>query len=681
MDFWRNLFNTDDFPARWYCGQWTDGHGWLHIYSDLAIWSAYFAIPCALGYLMIQRKEFPFRRILLLFGAFILLCGTTHLMEAVIFWWPAYRLAGVIKFMTAAVSWLTVFALIEIAPRALAMRSPEELEQEIAARRVAENALQLSNTQLEQRVKQRTAELITANESLQNEVAERRLAESRLQESESRFRQLADAMPQIVWVADRDGRCEYFNQRWYEYVGQTPKESTGQGWVSRLHPHDEHDALDRWNQALENQEPYEMEHRLRTQGGNYRWFLSRAMLMRNETGSLDHWFGTCTDIQDLKGLHEELRQVAARLSEVDKRKDEFLATLAHELRNPLAPIRSGLEVMKVIKDDPITLEEVRETMERQTRQLITLVDDLLDVSRITCGKFELKVCRMLLSDCIKTAIESASSLIHDAAHQLTVRIPDEPIFLEADPNRLAQVLSNLLNNAAKYTPRGGQITLEATVQAEECCISVKDNGIGIPSNKLNVIFEMFTQLEYSKERMLTGLGVGLSIVKSLVQMHGGRIEVVSEGLNRGSDFRVYLPYQSKARELRASSADGGVQGEGKKYRILVVDDNLDAARMLSHLIKAFGNEVRMSPDGQDAVGVAATFQPDVILMDLGMPRMNGYEAARYIRQQPWGQQMYLVALTGWGQEVDRQRSKEAGFDHHLVKPADPGDVQRLLASL
>jgi len=681
MDFWRNLFNTDDFPARWYCGQWTDGHGWLHVLSDLAIWSAYFAIPCVLGYLMVQRKEFPFRRILLLFGAFILLCGTTHLMEAAIFWWPAYRLAGVIKFLTASVSWITVFALIEIAPRALAMRSPEELEREIDARRIAESALHNSNAQLEQRVKHRTAELSTANESLQNEVAERRLAEARLQKSESRFRQLADAMPQIVWVADRNGHCEYLNQRWYEYVGQTPEECSGRGWESRLHPQDEPYALDLWNQALENQEPYEVEYRLRSQGGDYRWFLSRAMLMPNESGTLDIWFGTCTDIQDLKGLHEELRQVAARLSETDKRKDEFLATLAHELRNPLAPIRTGLEVMKVIKDDPTTLEEVRETMERQTRQLISLVDDLLDVSRITCGKFELRICRMLLSDCIKTAVESVCSVIHEFEHQLSIRVPDEPIFLEADPNRLAQILSNLLNNAAKYTPPGGEITLEATLLGEECCISVKDNGIGIPSDKLLVIFEMFTQLKHPKERMLTGLGIGLTIVQSLVKMHGGRIEVLSDGINRGSDFRVYLPYLADAEESRDSFRDTVDQVEPKKHRILVVDDNLDAARMLSRVIQAFGNEVRVSPDGQDAVNVASAFRPDVILMDLGMPKMNGYEAARYIRQQSWGQQIYLVALTGWGQEVDRQRSKEAGFNHHLVKPADPNEIRRLLASV
>lgn len=685
MEFFQKLFDTSDFTPRWYCGDWTAGHGWLHIVSDLVIWAAYFAIPCILGYFMWRRKDFPFRGLLLLFGSFILLCGTTHLMEAVIFWWPAYRLAGVIKLLTAIVSCITAITLIRIAPIALAMRSPGDLQQEINARARAELAFQAANNELEMRVKSRTYDLVTANESLQNEVQERRRAESNLRKSEARFRQLADAMPQIVWVAKPDGAVEYFNQRWFDFVGRQAGDYLGHQWSTALHPSDEKHATKRWQQALDTQEPYEIEYRLRSEKGDFRWFLSRAMLMRDESGSLDRWFGTCTDIQDLKGLHEELRMVAARLSDADRRKDEFLATLAHELRNPLAPIRTGLEVMKMIKNDPVTLEEVRGTMERQTRQLITLVDDLLDVSRITRGKFELRRSHVCLDDAVKTAVEAAQPIVDAAGHKLTIDLPEQPIWLDADPNRLAQILSNLLNNASKYTPDNGQIVLTAKTVDKYCCISIRDNGIGIPSDKLESIFEMFTQLEQPMEKVFNGLGIGLTLVRSLVQMHGGRIDASSEGLSRGSEFRVYLPLiQNESPPATADATqknDYACDGKDREMRILLVDDNFDASKMLSRVILAMGYKVATAADGKEAIEKAEDYRPDVILMDLGMPRMNGYEAARHIRQQGWGKETVLVALTGWGQDSDRQKSKDAGFDHHLVKPADPLELRILLASL
>lgn len=636
---------------------------------------------------MWQRKDFPFRRLVILFCLFILLCGTAHLMEAIIFWWPAYRLAGVVKLLTASVSCITAIVLIRIAPIALAMRSPDDLKREIEARSKAELAFQAANNELENRVKSRTYELVSANESLQNEVHERRRAESSLRKSESRFRQLADSMPQIVWVAKPDGAVEYFNQRWFDFVGHQSGGLLGHKWSTVLHPHDQKFALQQWQQAIDTEEPYEIEYRLRSAGGEYRWFLSRAMLMHDEAGLLDRWFGTCTDIQDLKGLQDELRMVAARLSEADRRKDEFLATLAHELRNPLAPIRSGLEIMKLVKDDPVTLEEVRETMERQTRQLITLVDDLLDVSRITRGKFHLRRSRVLLSDAVKTAVETAESLLANAGHHLTIDLPGQPIALDADPSRLTQILSNLLNNAAKYTPDSGQIVLAAKVIDENCCVSVRDNGIGIPSDKLETIFDIFTQLEQPMDRVYSGLGIGLTLVKSLVQMHGGWVEVSSAGVSHGSEFRVYLPLNhSEASQANSDSSHwidhaSHSHGHGREMRILVVDDNLDASSMLSRMVIAMGHEVAIAADGKEAIEMAEVYRADVVLMDLGMPRMNGYEAARYIRQQQWGRETVLVAVTGWGQDVDRLKSKESGFDHHLVKPADPQELRMLFASL
>ncbi len=375
----------------------------------------------------------------------------------------------------------------------------------------------------------------------------------------------------------------------------------------------------------------------------------------------------------------ENAQLYRELRDADRRKDEFLATLAHELRNPLAPIRTGLEVMKMVKDDPAVVEEVRSTIERQTQQLITLVDDLLDVSRITRGKLELRKCRVKLSEVVRNAVEASRPFIDELGHELTVAMPNESCNLNADPHRLAQVLSNLLNNAAKYTPEQGRIWLTAECQGSDVVLTVKDTGIGIPADMLDRIFEMFAQIERPLEKGYTGLGIGLTLVKSLVEMHNGSIEVHSEGNDQGSEFRVRLPILvdlpvQQARKVPSVEPPA----TASKRKVLVVDDNRAAADMLGIVVKMLGNDVRIASDGEEGVKMAAEFLPDVVLMDLGMPKMNGYEAAHYIRQQAWGQKVKLIALTGWGKNEDKQRTKEAGFDHHLVKPAEPAELQRLL---
>jgi CheY-like chemotaxis protein/two-component sensor histidine kinase len=356
--------------------------------------------------------------------------------------------------------------------------------------------------------------------------------------------------------------------------------------------------------------------------------------------------------------------------------------LAHELRNPLAPIRTGLELLKMVKHEPETIEEIRGTMERQTNQLVTLVDDLLDVSRITRGKLELRKCRVLLADVIQSAVEASRSLIDDGGHNLDVSLPEQSIRLEVDPNRLAQVFSNLLNNAAKYTPDGGQIWLKAERQGSEVVVSVADNGVGISESDLGRIFEIFAQCDQPLEKAHTGLGIGLTLVKSLVEMHGGSIEVRSHGPGRGSEFIVRLPNITDAPGQQARPTASLEQAMPKSHpRILVVDDNQAAASMLSRLFATFGHEVRTAADGQEAIDIAADFRPDLVLMDLGMPRVDGYEAARRMRDHDWGQQMTLVALSGWGQGEDKRKTHEAGFDEHLVKPPDLADLRRILAGI
>ena len=369
------------------------------------------------------------------------------------------------------------------------------------------------------------------------------------------------------------------------------------------------------------------------------------------------------------------------LKEADRRKDEFLATLAHELRNPLAPIRNALHIMRLARNDGAVVEEVRSMMERQLGQMVRLIDDLLDVSRITRGKLELRKERIELARVINNAVETARPLIEDASHELTISLPAEPIYLEADPVRLAQVFTNLLNNAAKYMDRGGHIWLTAERQGQEVILTVRDTGIGIPSQALATVFDMFSQVDRSLEKSHGGLGIGLTLVKRLVELHGGRVEAHSEGVGQGSEFRAYLPVEALAPEPHPPGDHDGRIASQATFRILIADDNKDAAQSTGMMLRMSGNEVRIVHNGLQAVEEAAVFRPDIILLDIGMPQINGYEAARRIRQQRWGKDMVLVALTGWGQEDDKQRATAAGFDQHFTKPVNPTDLEQLLANL
>ena len=377
----------------------------------------------------------------------------------------------------------------------------------------------------------------------------------------------------------------------------------------------------------------------------------------------------------------ERRHTELALRNADRRKDEFLATLAHELRNPLAPISMGLTLLEHSAGDRQAVDEVCEMMQRQTQHMVRLIDDLLDVSRITRGKLELRRSHVELADIVRNAVEATRPLMDGARHQLTLRLPDEPLLLDADPSRLTQILTNLLNNAAKYTPSQGRIELTAERVQGMVTITVSDSGIGIPSDKLDSVFDMFAQINETREHGHTGLGIGLTLVKRLVEMHGGRVEVQSRGHNRGTTFCVRLPVLSEpppfANEALNHRRDLPLS---VKRRVLVVDDNSDALESLSRLVTLLGNEVRRAHDGLEAIQIARTFQPDIVLMDLGMPNLNGYDTAQRMRQEPWGREMVLVATTGWGQEEDRRRTSAAGFNRHLVKPIEIASLRELLAT-
>jgi CheY-like chemotaxis protein len=347
----------------------------------------------------------------------------------------------------------------------------------------------------------------------------------------------------------------------------------------------------------------------------------------------------------------------------------------------LAPLRNGLEVIKLARNDVEKVESMRIMMERQLQQMTRLVDDLLDVSRISQGKLALRKENVSLASIINAAVETCGPLIQENNHELTIALPDRALYVNADKARLSQVLSNLLNNAAKYTNRGGKIWLSAECNGTEAAIRVRDTGIGINSEMLPKIFDLFTQVDHSIEKSQSGLGVGLNIVRRIVEMHGGSVGAHSQGNGMGSEFIVRLPIIPPDKHGQPVPIDEPKGRSTTSRRVLVADDNRDAAISLATILKMMGHNVQTANDGMEAVTLAGEFFPDVLFLDIGMPRLNGYEACRRIREQPWGRRLYLVALTGWGQEEDRARSKEAGFDAHLVKPLEPMTLHQLLADM
>lgn len=932
MDFLSTLFDTSGFVPRWSCGTWSAAHGWLHVLSDLGVWGAYVTIPFILGYFVLRREDLPFRKIFWLFAAFIMACGTTHLMEAAIFWWPAYRLAALIKLGTAVVSWATVAALVPVVPQVLAIRNPEELEREIDARKRLEQELHRANHQLQQRIaalaaseerfrllvegardhaiylldpggcvatwnsgaermKQYRAEeiigqhfsrfypeedrragrpdhelrvaaaegryeeegwrvrkdgsrfwanvVVTAlrdetgnlrgyskvtrditerrlaeehrrrlaeeeaarqsaeehaemirrqreqlrvtlqsigdgvittdaqgriasqntvaqqltgwpedeaqgrpltevfhivNETTRQEVenpaeralregrivglanhtvlisrdgretpiddsaapirdasgqvsgvvlvfrdvAERRRAENALLESARRQRMALSAGRMVAWECDLEHDRVVTSDNAGEVLGLPPGavlETTAQCFAL-FHP----DDLDRHRaiveEAVKRCVSYVSKYRIvRPDTGAILWMEQRGHAMCDEAGRAVRLVGVDMDISERMRAEEALQ-------EADRRKDEFLATLAHELRNPLAPLRNALEILRTAGVEGEVAERMREMMDRQLAQMVRLVDDLMDVSRITRGLIELRHERVEVSRLFETALESSRALLEAAGHQLEVQVP-AGLWVWGDPTRLAQVISNLLSNAAKYTPPGGHVLLAAAQEGPQVVFRVRDDGIGIPRHLQAKVFEMFMQVDRSLERAQGGLGIGLTLVRRLTEMHGGTVDAHSDGPGQGSEFVVRLPWPAAAAppEVPQAADRSPPQPALASQRVLVVDDNQDSANSLAMLMRVLGHEARTAHDGLAALEAAREFRPSVVLLDIGLPGMNGYAVARQLRQMPETHRAVLIAQTGWGQEDDRRRSIESGFDAHLVKPVDPAALQRLLASL
>jgi signal transduction histidine kinase/CheY-like chemotaxis protein len=397
-------------------------------------------------------------------------------------------------------------------------------------------------------------------------------------------------------------------------------------------------------------------------------------------GQIGQFMGRKREEDELRKRSDELLQAQEALKAAHRRKDEFLATLAHELRNPLAPIRNAVELLGQSSDEPAVIAEIQRIMVRQLGHMVRLIDDLMDLSRITSGRLQIRRETVELAAAVQSAAEEVRPLIEASGHELTISMPAESVFLSADSTRLAQIFSNLLNNAAKYTPEGGHIWLSAEHRDGEVAVSVRDTGIGLAAEHRSRIFEMFAQVSPALEHSQGGLGIGLALVRSLLNLLDGTIEARSDGLGLGSEFIVRLPVLEGRMHGPAKGLENGEPSlrDGSKCRILVVDDNSDSANSLAMILRRMGHEIQTAYDGLEAVQTAAAFHPQVVLLDIGLPKMNGYDAARQIRKQPWREKVSIIALTGWAQEKDRQRAFEAGFDHHLTKPIEPAALKRLL---
>lgn len=498
-----------------------------------------------------------------------------------------------------------------------------------------------------------------------------------LEESERRLRLILEGADLGSWDVElRSGHAEW-NQRHASLLGFTapPAQATMEMWRSRVHAEDLDRVLASIDRACRDHTLFSDEHRLRPdERGGTRWLSLSGRFVYSEQGEPIRFSGVSRDITEQKRAELALR-------DVDRRKDEFLATLAHELRNPLAPVRNAVQILHLKGPAVPELQWARDVIDRQVRAMTRLIDDLMDVSRISRGKFELRHERVEFAKVVQDAIETSRPLIEEMQHELLVKLPAGPVWVDADLTRLAQVFWNLLNNAAKYTEPGGRIELLAECRGREIMTRVRDTGIGIPCEKLPTIFEMFSQVEGALARSQGGLGIGLSLAKHLVEMHGGRITVHSDGPGTGSEFVVCLPLVEIPGESPAAPQSIEQVRLNSRFQVLVVDDNQDAAATLRMLLGALGSRVEVAHDGLAALAAVERSCPHVVLCDIGLPKLNGYDVCRAVRAAPWGRDIVMVAVTGWGQEADRQQAQEAGFDHHLVKPVAPQALMELLARL
>lgn len=547
--------------------------------------------------------------------------------------------------------------------------------------------------------------LLRTRRAENNEKVARELAEA----SERHYRFLADMVPQMVWSCDAHGRPVYVNRRWLEFNGKlegnqsvAPPAETSAPDVGgactevesndTLHPEDRQRYILSWQHALATGEPFEIEcRRWSAPANDFRWLLVRAMPMRNQSGQVLGWFGTSTDVENQKqqladreqllaearGLAAERERLIAALHEEGNRKNEFLAILSHELRNPLTPIRNSLYILERATPDGEQAKRAREVIDRQTNHMTRLIDDLLDITRITRGKIRLHREVLELNGLLKRCIDDHREHFRRKGIELEVRGWEAPLSVVGDATRLAQVTGNLLQNAAKFTSTGGKVSVSLTLEEPSTAvIRVSDTGAGMSEETVSHLFEPFVQADRTLDRSSGGLGLGLALARGIVELHAGTISAASEGPGRGSQFSVRLPLDTGTGQRL--SAFPGSPSPSQAHRILIIEDNVDAAQTLRDVLEFANHDVEVACDGTEGLAKARAFEPDIILCDIGLPVMDGYAVARQIRADPKLHSAFLVALSGYALHEDISRSKEAGFDRHLAKPANLEALERLL---
>jgi PAS domain S-box-containing protein len=519
---------------------------------------------------------------------------------------------------------------------------------------------------------QRLADGTVVWDGLLMDVTDRKRAGAALREGEERFHQLAESVPQLVWMARPDGHIFWYNRRWYEYTGTTPEQMAGWGWRTVHDPAVLPQVQERWKRSIATGEPFDMVFPLKGADGGFRPFLTRVMPLKDDTGRVVQWFGTNTDISEQKRAEDALREEA-------RRKDRFISMLAHELRNPLAPIGNAMHLLARSQDKPV-VDKVQEIVTRQVAHLSRIVDDLLEASRVARGQVALRRERVDLGRVVRQAAEDTAGTFEKAGVGLSVEVPETPVWVEGDRTRLTQVVTNLLANAAKFTDRGGRAAARLRPDGGQAVLAVTDTGVGMAAETVGRLFEPFGQADQSLARTRGGLGLGLALVKGFVELHGGTVTAASAGPGKGSEFTVRLPLAAEPPALTAAPRPTARPAAAARKRVLIVEDNKDSADSLKMVFEFSGYDVTVAYTGPDGAEAAKRVRPDLVICDIGLPGMDGYAVARRIRAELGPDQPVLVALTGYGEAADRERALAAGFDRHFTKPADPVALEAALTS-
>jgi PAS domain S-box-containing protein len=666
FEFLSKLFDTSDFPPRWRCGVWDDAHGWLHILSDLAIFGAYTAIPIVIAFFVITKKhDIPFPRIMWLFVIFIFACGTTHLIEAIIFWQPVYRFAGMVKLLTATASWSTVAALCWVAPEALKLPG-----------------------------------LATLNSELSSEIEERKRTEQALRESEERLRMALAAGRMGTWEWEIPTGEVHWSPELEKLHGAIPGTFPGryEAVFDYVIPEDRewvHTSVER---SLKNNEEHQVEYRIKLPDGSTRWIEGRGRAFRDAAGKPQRMLGICADITERKqaeldreGLLLSEREARNAAEQANRITDEFLSVVSHELRTPLSAIMGYAQLLTMDMIEPDEQADAFTAIERNSQAQVRIIDDLLDMSRIISGKLRLNVQTVQPADVIEAALETVKPAAEAKDVRITKVIDPQAGSVLGDFDRLQQVVWNLVSNAVKFTPKGGRVQVSLERVSSHLEITVADSGCGISADFLPHVFERFRQWEDSTTRRHGGLGLGLAIVKQLVELHGGTVRVTSLGENQGATFTVQLPLQlaqhngdeARIHPVASLHHDFLVKPNLDGLSILVVDDEVDTGEVVRRILEYRGANVTAVSDAREALDVLNTVKPDVIVSDIGMPEMDGYQLIREIRTRSAdkGGAIPAVALTAFARSEDRKRALLAGFQSHVTKPVDQGELLAVIAML